>query len=314
MKIINISNVAGNEEKVCAVGNFDGFHKGHLKILNSLKEEAENSGLKSAVITFDPHPKEVLKGERLCKIISPETQIEFLKNIGIDYLITISFSKEFASIDKKDFLKLLKDKLNCRKIIVGADWRFGKNKKGDVSFAKKFGKEIGIDVEVVNLELKGNQKISSSDIREFLKKGKIEDVNHLLGRIYCLTGNIIRGNKIGSKIGFPTINIKVDENLCLKTGVYVGYIEVGNEEYRAVINWGKRPTVDGKNKVLEIHIIEGFNEKAFLENEKPKVYFLHYVRNEIKFKNIHQLKEQIKKDILYSLKYFEQEGSNAVNI
>ncbi len=314
MRIISISNSAENEEKICAIGNFDGFHKGHLKILNFLKKEAENSNLKSAVITFDPHPKEVLKGEKLCKIIPLETKIEFLKSIGIDYLITIPFNKEFSNLDKKDFLRLLKDKLNCKKIVVGEDWRFGKNKEGDVSFAKEFGKKLGINVEVVSLEKNKNEKISSSEIRTFLKEGKIEYVNKLIGRVYCITGSVVSGNKIGSKIGFPTINIKVDENLCLRTGVYVGYIEINGKKYKAVINWGRRPTVDGKNKVLEVHIIDDFDDKEVLEYKKPKVYFLHYIRDEQKFENTYQLKEQIKKDILYSLKYFENEGSNAVNI
>jgi riboflavin kinase/FMN adenylyltransferase len=310
MKVINITGKKEGKNKVCTVGNFDGFHKGHLKILRKVKEESEKNNLDSAVITFEPHPREILKGENVCKITSFDTKVEFLKNIGIDFLILISFDKEFSKLSKEDFLSFLKNNIKCKKLITGEDWRFGKNREGNFKFAVEYGKKMGLEVEKVKIEETEGKKISSSDLRKLLKEGKVEKIKELLGRFYCITGNVVEGNKLGTKIGFPTINLKVEETLCLRTGVYIGLIEIEGKKYKAIMNYGKRPTVGGNEKLLEIHIIEEWNNLSI--TSKPKVYFLKFVRDEKQFNNIDELKNQIKKDILYAKKYFEEVKNETV--
>ncbi|RMA97283.1 bifunctional riboflavin kinase/FAD synthetase [Hydrogenothermus marinus] len=296
MKVLSINNLSINEDLACSVGNFDGFHKGHLKILNTLKDIAKEKNLKTAVITFDPHPRQVLQKKSLCKILNFETKKEFLTKIGIDYLIVIPFNKKIANLTKEDFLKLLKENLKCNIVVVGKDWRFGKNREGDINFAKEFGKKLQLEVIAMEEEKIKDKKISSSLIRELLREGKIKQVNKVLGRNYCLKGKVVEGKKLGRKIGFPTINLKVGENLCLKEGVYVGFIEIKDKIYNAIMNFGKRPTVDGKETVLEVHILnENFNEN--LKSGYLKTYFIDYLREEKKFNSLQELKRQIEKDV-----------------
>ncbi len=295
MNILLNKELPVKEELACSIGNFDGFHAGHIKVLETLKEISKINNLKSAVITFKPHPKEVITGKKLCKIINFETKKEFLKKLGIDYLIILEFNSEFSKLDKNKFLKFLKENLNCKALVVGEDWHFGKNRQGNVEFVKKEEKTFDIKIYPVKKEQIKNEKVSSSFIRKLLQNGEIKQVNKLLKRKYCLIGKVISGNKLGTKIGFPTINVDFEENMCLKYGVYVGFIEIENKLYKTVMNYGVRPTVNGKNPILEAHVIEKF--QASYIPDYVKVYFLDFIRPEKKFDNLQQLQNQIEKDI-----------------
>lgn len=291
-----------NREKTvqlsCAIGNFDGVHIGHKKILEILRNEAEMSGLGSAVITFDPHPRKILYPESFkCSIVNLETKKYLLKKEGIEHIIVINFTEDFHKKSAKEFMDFLREKLNCRKIIIGKDWRFGHNREGDVQFATLYGKQIGIEIITVDEVRVNGEKISSSKIREFLKDGNLSQASNLLGRDYFLREKVVRGNQIGRQIGFPTINFKPEEELCLKRGVYAGFVELENKKLPAVINFGYRPTVDGNNLVLEAHVIENINNFDIEEGLLINVYFTEYIREEIKFGHIEQLKEQILADI-----------------
>ncbi len=295
MKVIQEKDLPLKEETVCTIGSFDGFHIGHKKILEKIKEKAKKLSKKSLVITFEPHPKRVLNPERApCVITDTETKKELLKKEGIDYLYIISFNEEFRKKTAKEFLKFLVNTLGCKNIVVGYDWEFGYKKEGNVFFAERYEKELGFELEIVEPILQDDIRISSTLIRELLKKGDVEKASYFLGRNYCIKGKIIEGSKIGRKIGFPTINIRPPENLCLKKGVYAGYIQLNGKIYPAVINYGYRPTVDGKHLLLEAHVI---GQKVNPTKEYVKIFFISFLREEMKFENINQLKKQISKDI-----------------
>ena len=290
MKVISLENTPLEENTACSIGNFDGFHEGHLKVLETLKNEAKKRELKTVVISFNPHPREVFTGQALCKITNLETKKEFLKKLGINYFLIIPFTKEFAKKSPDEFIQFLKINLNCKLVVVGQDWKFGKDKKGDINYLKK-----SIEVIPVKKILWNNSKLGSSILRKLLKEGNVEEVKQLINRIYCLKGKIEKGKGLGRKIGFPTININPEENLCLKYGVYAGFIEINKKVYKSAINFGIKPTFEESRPLIEVHIIQNFSEK--INQDFAKVYFIKYIREEKKFENIEKLKAQILKDI-----------------
>ncbi len=283
------------EETACTIGNFDGFHIGHQKILQILKQKAEKENIKSVVITFDPHPKKFFKNQNVCTITNLETRLAFLSKMGIDYMLVLRFDENFYKKSPEEFIQFLKDQLNCKLIVVGEDWRFGYKKAGDINIAKQLGEKLNIKVIPVKPQLKDSKKISSTQIRELLKKGEVDRLKELLGRKYCIFGKIVKGSGMGKRLGFPTINIKLPEDMCLKRGVYAGYVIIKDKLYPAAINFGTRPTVDGKDEFLEVHILKPLKQN--LELEYIKVIFEKFVREEKKFSDINQLKKQIEIDI-----------------
>ncbi|MBK3333251.1 bifunctional riboflavin kinase/FAD synthetase [Persephonella atlantica] len=304
MKVIRESDLPLKEETVCTIGNFDGFHKGHAFILTTLKETARKENRKSLVITFEPHPKALLNPENApCRITNLETKLDLLKHQGIDYVYVIHFDREFAQKTPQDFIQFLSQQLGCRKLIVGHDWRFGYKGEGNIETAKALGKQFDMDIIVIPPVKENNERISSTKIRQLLREGKVEQVEHLLGRTYCIKGTVQKGNQIGKEIGYPTINIKPSENLCLKKGVYSGFVSIDGKTYPAVINYGTRPTVDGKQLLIEAHII---GKRIGLEDSKQiKIFFKKFLREERKFDSLNQLKAQIKTDIEKTLQTLE---------
>jgi len=290
-KIIFEKDLPLKEKTVCTIGNFDGVHKGHAEILKKLKEDAKIINAKSVVITFYPHPRNVIyKDKKICAITNLKTKLELIKNFDIDYILIIEFRKQFYQQTAKQFMEFLKQNLNPAKIVIGEDWRFGYKKEGDIEFAKKY-----FDLDIVKPILTDNHKISSSQIRGYLSEGDIEKAVELLGHEYFIIEEVIKGNNIGSKIGFPTINLKAETELCLKKGVYAGYSIINGNKYKSVINYGYRPTVDGKNLIMEAHIIEDYNIEKL--PKEIAIQFEKFIREEKKFKNLEELKEQISEDI-----------------
>ncbi|MDQ7055077.1 MAG: bifunctional riboflavin kinase/FAD synthetase [Persephonella sp.] len=278
MKVVRETDLPLKEETVCTIGNFDGFHRGHAFILNRLKDISKKERKKSLVITFEPHPKKLLNPEIApCRITNLETKLDLLKEQEIDYVYVIHFNREFARKSPEEFIQFLCQQLKCRKLIVGHDWKFGYRGKGDIETAKVLGKESGMEIVVIPPVKENNERISSTKIRRLLKEGKVEQVEYLLGRTYCIKGTVQKGNQIGKKIGYPTINIKPSEDLCLKKGVYSGFVSVDGKIYPAVINYGTRPTVDGKHLFIEAHII---GEEIDLQNGQVKIFFKKFLREE----------------------------------
>ena len=290
MKTISIKDTPLKENTACSIGNFDGFHEGHLKVLETLKKEAKERNLKTVVVSFNPHPREVFTGQTLCKITNLETKKEFLKKLGIDYFLVISFTKEFAKRTPDEFIDFLKNNLNCKLVVVGKDWKFGKDKKGDINYLKNF-----IEVIPVKKVLLNKDKLGSSVLRKLLKEGNIEKINKLINRIYYIKGKVVKGRGLGKKLGFPTINVEPQENLCLKYGVYAGFIEINGKIYKSAINFGVKPTFEGKNPLIEAHIIQNFHEES--NQDFAKVYFIKYIREEKKFESLEKLRNQILMDV-----------------
>ncbi|WP_036767808.1 bifunctional riboflavin kinase/FAD synthetase [Persephonella sp. KM09-Lau-8] len=303
MKVLTEQDLPLKEETVCTIGSFDGFHIGHIHLLEKTKEEAKRTGRKSLVITFEPHPKKILSPQNApCRITDLTTKLELLRYQKIDYVYVIHFTKEYAKKPAEEFLDFLTENLRCKKIIVGHDWRFGYGGKGCVEFASEYGKKAGFEVEVIPPIKIDRTRISSTEIRKLLKEGRVDEAEKYLGRTYCIKGKVIKGDRLGQKIGFPTINIIPDVDLCLKKGVYMGYVSFDHKLYPAVINYGTRPTVDGKKTFIEAHII---GEKLEKDIKEVKIFFKRFIREEKKFNNIQELQNQIKNDIQKAINALE---------
>ena len=285
------------EETAVTVGSFDGYHLGHRYLVSKLKERAKERKLKTLIVTFCPHPLKVLAPKvKLCELTDPEEKKELLGAEGIDYICFIRFDREFSKIPAREFLEdILFKRLGCRFLLVGYDWRFGHRREGEIELAREVGKRLGFEVEPVEPFTLNGHVVSSTLIRRLLSEGRVEEVKDFLGRRYWIKRRVTKGEGRGSKIGFPTANLKGTENLCLKEGVYAVLVE---GRYPGVANYGERPTFGGGKRVLEVHI-PGF--KGDLKGKTLKVEFLKFLREEKKFPSVEDLKKQIEKDIQLAL-------------
>lgn len=309
-KILTLKDLPIKEATVCTVGNFDGLHLGHKEIIKKIKEFGKKENLKSLVLTFYPHPRKVLNPDSFkCSIVNLETKTYLFKKEKLDYVVIVEFNKNFYHKTAIEFLKFLKESLYCKVLIVGKDWKFGYRREGNIEYAKEVGKTIGMKVITVEDITINNHRISSSLIRELLKNAQLEKASKLLGRKYFLIEKVVKGDGKGKEIGFPTINVKPDEDLCLKRGVYAGFLEKNENLYKAVINFGNRPTVDGTKTFIEVHLLET-PENLPKENDTVKIYFIKYLREEKKFDSIENLQNQIKLDIQKALEVLESEKIN----
>ena len=287
-----------NEETAITVGNFDGLHVGHKYLIDTLVHNARARGLKSLVITFCPHPLKILAPNLLrCELSDIEEKIEVLGETPVDYLCVVGFNESFSKISAREFLKnILVERLGCRFLLVGYDWRFGHRREGEIELAREVGEELGFEVELAKPFRLNGHIVSSTLIRRLLSEGKLEEAKNYIGCSYWVKREVVKGDGRGSKIGFPTANLDGTENLCLKEGVYVVKVDgVGI----GVANYGYRPTFDGKRKVLEIHFP---GREVSLIGKKIRVEFCRYLRPEKKFANIEELTSQIKRDIQEALR------------
>jgi len=274
------------------VGNFDGIHLGHIHLIQNLKEIAHNLGLKPLVVTFEPHPVEVLSplNKFFCKLSTAEEKRELIeKQLGVEVEI-IPFTKKFSQISPEEFLeKYLLKRFKAKAIVVGYDWKFGKNAVGNFLTLKNFCLSKNCIVKRIEPYKVADQIVSSSLIREKLKKAQLKEASNYLGHYYWISRKIVKGKGLGKKIGFPTLNFKEVEKLCLPNGVYAVYCN----GYPAIANLGFAPTLKGYEKTLEVHILK---EKFTICN-KPRIVFIKYLRSEKAFKTVKELIKQIEKDI-----------------
>lgn len=294
-----------NEKTVLTIGNFDGLHKGHIELVKKCVDYSKTNNLKSVVFTFSNHPINFFKKDSIKNIISNSEKIKILKNLGIDIVYNIEFNEDMQNIDPYNFVKeILVDKLNATKIIVGDDFKFGKNKKGDSNYLLDISKNFNFLVEVVS-EIKINEsRVSSTHIRNLIKTGEVDKVFDFLGRNYSLSGEVIHARKLGRTIGFPTANILVDKNILIpKGGIYATKVFVDDKVYIGATNIGFNPTVNGKSLSIETNILD-FDKDIY--GKVIKVEFLKRIRDEKKFNNICELKEQLKKDVCFIRKNYLQ--------
>ncbi len=282
-----------SERTAITVGNFDGFHKGHRFLIRKLGEEAKKRNLKTLLLTFFPHPLKVLSpGVRFCEISDIYEKIIMAEETGVDYFVFIKFTKSFSEIRAREFLeKIIYERLGCKYLLVGYDWRFGYGREGEVELAREVGEKMGFEVGYVEPYTENGKIVSSTLIRRLLKEGRLKEAEFFLGRRYWIERKVIRGSGRGKNIGFPTANLKNTSNLCLKEGVYAVRV---NGTHIGVANYGYRPTFGDETKVLEIHLI---NFEGDLRGKRLRVEFLDFIREERKFSDVKELKKQIEEDI-----------------
>ena len=305
MKVLN-NNISFNKNEyiVATIGYFDGIHFGHKKILTSIVKNAKSNKGLSMVITFWPHPRIVLGKNKKIELLSTMKEKEnILKSIGIDLLYVIKFTKEFAKITAKDFtINFLSKKLKIDKLVIGYNHNFGNNREGNYNYLKNNKNLYQFKIqEISKQQINKEIEISSSLIRENLIEGNIKKASKMLGYNYFLKGKVIKGDGIGSKINYPTANINIENSkkLIPGDGVYAIIIEIKKIKYLGMLNVGYRPTENGKDKRFEVHIFD-FNSNIY--NKKIKIEFIEKIRNEKKFKNLAELKNQLKKDKIQTIK------------
>lgn len=296
----------------CAVvtsGTFDGLHIGHKKILTRLKEISIQSGGESVVITFWPHPRLVVSedSQDLQLLSTIEEKIELFSQMGIEHLAIVPFTRAFSELSSDDFIRqILVDKIGTKKLVIGYDHRFGRNREGSFEFLQKNASSYGFEVEEIPRQDIEDLAISSSRIRHSLLSGNVDDAQHLLGRPYSITGIIVKGKQLGRTIGFPTANIHLQESYKLipANGVYVINAYHQGVAYKGMLNVGVRPTVDGTFRTIEANLFD-FDKEIY--GEDLTVEFLHYLRPEQKFAGLDALIQQIKIDKESSLDFFKNQ-------
>lgn len=283
---------------VVTSGTFDGVHLGHQKILRRLKEIADKNTGETVLITFWPHPRLVLYPDQqeLRLLNTFEEKADLLRDQGIDHLLRIPFTKEFSNLRSQDFIqKILIDTIGTRKLVIGYDHRFGKNREGSFEHLKENANTYGFDVEEIPKQEIDSVGISSSKIRAALLTGDVRTSSELLGRNFTITGRVVTGQKLGRMLGYPTANVEIDSQYKLvpHDGAYAVHINVGNTVHRGMLNIGFRPTVGGTTKTIEVHIFD-FEQEIYGEN--ITVHFVEKIRDEMKFSDIETLKSQLKSD------------------
>ena len=297
---------------VFTTGNFDGVHKGHQSLCKQVIAKARQINGTSVVMIFDPHPLETLGKPSPAPITKRDQKIELIEKCGVDILLCIKFDKAFASTAAINFIKeILVKKIGIKTIIIGADYSFGKNRTGNVELLQEQGEILGFETIISAWTTdtdSGNRRISSTRIRNIVSAGRVDQAMKFLGRHYQIRGKVIKGRERGgSKLGFPTANIKLHDELCPKLGVYAVLVETSMGNFKGVANIGFSPTFGDHMFTIEVHIL-GFNHDIY--NTRIRVNMVKRLRDEIKFDSIEQLSEQIRKDIETAKEILEENGNS----
>ncbi len=306
MNYITSKNIKQNCNTIITIGNFDGVHKGHLNLISELKrlQRDKYTDCETVVLSFFPHPKNFYSKDSFKVVFSSEERFSIFQKLNIDTLIEYPFDEVTKNTSAQSFIDdILIGELNCKALVVGEDYHFGKNKEGSAKFLHEVLTKIGIEVIIVKFVNYLDEKLSSTTIRDYLANGEIEKVNELLEKPYFLIGEVKHGKKLGRTIGFPTMNIYPDNSKLLPSnGVYISKVYIDEVEYKAVTNVGFNPTVDGDKLVVESHIL-GFEEDIY--GKIAKVEFFKKTRSEKKFNSIDELKQQIDCDVMSLKEYFK---------
>ena len=302
MKIFNEFN--NNPNLSICLGFFDGVHQGHKVVLKNTVNLAKQNNLKSAVITFKEHPLCYLQNRTPEYILSPEDRLSLIEEQGIDYTYVLDFDEKIADALAYDYLKdFLVKYLSPKFITTGFNHYFGANKQGDADFLRAHQADFGYKFFEIPPITYNNTLISSSKIRQMIKDGNTEKIPDLLGSYFYIKGRVITGDMIGRKISYPTANIKFPSDIIHpQRGVYAVTIDIDDKRYKGMSNFGKRPTVNGHNMLLETHIFD-FNNNIY--DKKIKISFIKKIRNETKFSSLPELKSQLVKDEISIREYFE---------
>ena len=294
----NITQLPVFKNAVITIGTFDGVHSGHQQIINTLKSAATEAGGESVIITFHPHPRKVVSsavtGIRLINTLTE--RIELIAKAGVDHLVVVPFTDYFANQTAEEYIcDFLVDKFHPHTIIIGYDHRFGKERSGDYKLMETHAAIYHYRLMEIPVHLLDTIKVSSSNIRNAILQGHIDEANKLLGYTFFFEGEVMHGDKIGRTIGYPTANLKStdEEKIVLGDGIYAVYTEVDSIRYKAMMSIGFRPTVNGKKRVVEVNLFD-FEKEIY--GSIIRVYVVKYLRSEVKFNGLEELKQQLHKD------------------
>lgn len=278
---------------VVTIGTFDGVHTGHQQIIAQLKEEAQIIDGETVIITFHPHPRKIVAHKEVFTLNTLQEKTELLRQKGIDHLVVVPFDEQFASQSAQEYVEhFLLEKFHPHTVIIGYDHRFGHGRQGDYHLLENFGKQLGFLVKEIPEHVLNNITVSSTKIREALLNSDIATANNYLGYDYFFEGTVVEGNKLGRTLGYPTANLQIEsaEKLIPGNGVYAVIAAVEQSTYKAMMNIGVRPTVDGKKRMIEVNLFD-FNQDLY--GKTLRVYIKHYLRGEVKFNGLEELKNQL---------------------
>ena len=280
---------------VVTSGTFDGVHLGHQKILRRLQELARSKQGETVLLTYWPHPRLILqpqdKSLRLLSTLSEK--VKLLEEMGVDHLIILPFTEELSQMSSDDFIRsILVEKIQTKTLVIGYDHKFGKNREGSFEYLQSHSHLFGFAIEEISRQDVDDLGVSSTKIRTALAQGDISTANKYLGRPYDLSGQVVKGQQIGRSLGFPTANIQIadDYKLLPRDGAYAVHAEVNSIQYKAILNIGDRPTVDGEKKTIEAHLIDFEGD---LYGQELRIYFQEFLREEKKFESLDALKNQL---------------------
>lgn len=303
----SISEFNSTKKTIVTIGTFDGVHIGHQKIIEKLIQETKKADCESLILTFFPHPRMVLNGSSSIKLLNTiNEKSSLLEKMGLDNLVVHPFDKKFSNLSAEEFVKtILVDSFNLKKIIIGYDHRFGNNRAANIDDLISFGKKYDFEVEQISAQEIDSVSVSSTKIRDAITDGNMIVANEFLGYDYILSGKIITGKQLGRTIGFPTANIKIEENYKLipKNGVYIVKSHLQEKTVFGIMNIGLNPTVNGEDLSIEVHFLD-FD--ADLYNKNITVSVIARIRDEQKFTSIDLLKAQIQEDKNYAISFIKK--------
>ncbi|ACU92921.1 riboflavin biosynthesis protein RibF [Capnocytophaga ochracea DSM 7271] len=296
-EITDITTFSTQQPTVLTIGTFDGVHLGHQKIIERVVATARQEGLLATIFTFFPHPRMVVQHDKSLKLIHTlEEKKQLLQRLGVDLLVVQPFNEAFAQLTAEEFVStILVQHLNVKKVIIGYDHRFGRNRTANISDMRLFGEKYGFAVEEISVQEVDEVSVSSTKIREALNKGDVITAEHYLGTPYSLTGTVVHGLKLGRTLGYPTANIQVTEDYKLipKDGVYAVYSYIDERKVYGMMSIGKNPTIEGKGASIEVYF---FDFNGDLYDRELTIYFVKYLREERKFSSVALLKKQLQDD------------------
>jgi riboflavin kinase/FMN adenylyltransferase len=290
---------------IISVGNFDGVHRAHLHVLKKIVARAQEQGVKSVAVTFEPHPIRILRPDAALKLLTPTPEkLRLLEASGLDAVLLLPFTRDLSLMKPDQFAReILKQGLKAREVHEGYNFHFGHKAAGDVNALAQLGREMGFEVMVYpEMKLRG-EPVASSHIRKLLLAGRVSRARHLLGRPFAVLSTAGRGRGYGSKYTVPTINLSRYEELVPKDGVYIAQTRVGQECFESVTNVGNRPTFGSESFAIETHLLN-FHPLELTPETEVEIHFLDRLRDEIKFPSVEALRQQIARDVLKSRKYF----------
>ena len=304
-----LKNAVSSHPSILTLGTFDGIHQGHRTIISKLTSESKKHELKSIILTFFPHPRNIVSSKKIKSISTIDEKIQIFSELDLDELIIQNFNKSFSEMGAEEFIKLLVNNLNLKKIIVGYNHRFGKNRSADIHVLRDFSTKYDFEVVEIKAFEVEKIKISSTKIRNAINDGNIDVCNNYLGYNFNINGIVVKGKSIGKSIGFPTANINIVEEYKIipKNGVYLVRCFFEKNKFYGMMNIGFNPTFGSNEKTIEVNIFD-FNRDLYDKN--IRIEFLKFIRDEIKFDNAEELQNQLIEDRENCIKHINSTYNN----